>query len=245
VNRRDPGIKSLANSFNRQIDTMARLQASTARYRGEIVPQKVDVKQLFHLDVFSHIWEDDGLVSVDEEEPWRTDGAVRDGIKFLLEMDRCMEERERLECEVNRLAKWAMDRAMRMESTSRSLGTFFSLLCAQNCAQSSLLDLVDAGMLHAFQTHVAQFRYLLERLHRRLGPFNPDPSFSSSIQVLAAVSAPFHRVIGLNHARMADLEANDGDIPVSDSDADDGHVTEIEEELFALDSDDDALISLF
>jgi hypothetical protein len=112
---------------------MAQLQASTVRYRTQIIPQKVDVKQLFHLDVFSHIWEDDGLISTDREERWRTDAVVREGIKSLLEMDRCMEEHERLEYEVNRLAMWAKDMAMRLESISRSPGTFFSLLCAQHC----------------------------------------------------------------------------------------------------------------
>jgi hypothetical protein len=102
-------------------------------------------------------------------------------------------------------------------------------------------------MSHAFQMHVSQFRSLLERLNKSLGPLSPDPSFSSSIQLLTAIPAPSHRVIGIpsiNHTRTTGLEENYGDILVSDSDVDDGHVTEIEEELFALDSDDEGLISI-
>lgn len=123
VNRRDPGIKSLASSFNRQVDKMLQLQSSNPLYRREQVPSKIDLKSVFQVDIFSTLWDEWGLVSSDQgEEKWKTDEQTREAIRLLLEIDRCKEERERLEWEVSQLASWANSLAIKVVASYESIG---------------------------------------------------------------------------------------------------------------------------
>ena len=123
VVRRDTGIKSIASSFNRHIDTMQQLKSSTPQYRLELVPSKIDLKNIFQVDVFSALWDEWGLVSSDQgEERWKTDGETREAIRLLLEIDRCKEERERLAWEVSRLASWANSLAVKVVEIYESIG---------------------------------------------------------------------------------------------------------------------------
>jgi hypothetical protein len=132
INRRDTGIKTLVNSFNRQVDTMKQLQTSIPRYRLLPIPTKLDAKKIFHIDVFSTLWEDNGLLSNDDgEQRWRTDERIRVGIQHLLELDRCKEEKERLEWEVLQLAKWAMERAEALMGVLTRIGTVLHRLLAR------------------------------------------------------------------------------------------------------------------
>jgi hypothetical protein len=125
INRRDTGVKALINAFNRQVDTMKQLQISIPRYRLLPIPRKLDAKKIFQIDVFSTLWEDNGLLSNDDgEQRWRTDEKTRVGIQHLLELDRCKEEEERLKWEVSQLAKWAMERAESLTDILARLGTY-------------------------------------------------------------------------------------------------------------------------
>jgi hypothetical protein len=124
INRRDTGIKTLVNSFNRQVDTMKQLQVGIPRYRPLPIPAKLDAKKIFRIDVFSTLWEEHGLLSDDYGEQWRTDERTRVGIQHLLELDRCKEEKERLEWEVLQLAKWAMKRAEALTGVLARIGTY-------------------------------------------------------------------------------------------------------------------------
>jgi hypothetical protein len=110
IHRREAGIKSLALAFNRLIDTMSQLRKTHIQYREQRLPEKVKIDQLFRLDVFSNIWEDDGLlIESDVEELWRTQRSVREGINAMLELDRCVEEDERLRLETKALADWVLE----------------------------------------------------------------------------------------------------------------------------------------
>jgi hypothetical protein len=125
INRRDTGIKTLVNSFNRQIDAMTRLQGGIPRYRLLPIPAKLDAKKIFQIDVFSTLWEDNGLLSNDDgEQRWRTDERTRVGIQYLLELDRCKEEKERLEWEVSQLARWAMEKAVTLTGSLARIGMY-------------------------------------------------------------------------------------------------------------------------
>jgi hypothetical protein len=104
---------------------MTTLKASTPKYRSEVIPKKIDVKNLFQLDVFNCIWDDTGLSSSEGADRWRTDDEVKRGIQALLDSDRCREERERLEMEVNRLATWGLQTAVELRDTFLSLGACF------------------------------------------------------------------------------------------------------------------------
>jgi hypothetical protein len=123
VVRRDAGIKAIASSFNRQVETMQQLKSSTPQYRREPVPSKIDLKNIFQIDVFSALWDEWGLVSSDQgEEMWKTDGEIREAIRLLLEIDRCKEERERLAWEVSQLASWANNLAVKVVAIYASIG---------------------------------------------------------------------------------------------------------------------------
>jgi len=104
---------------------MKHLQISIPRYRLLAIPGKLDAKKIFRIDVFSTLWEDNGLLSNDDgEQRWRTDEKMRVGIQHLLELDRCKEEKERLEWEVSQLAKWAMERAETLTGILARIGTY-------------------------------------------------------------------------------------------------------------------------
>ncbi|KAG6846663.1 hypothetical protein H0H93_012578 [Arthromyces matolae] len=73
-------------------------------------PPKIDLKGLFSLDVDSEIWRD---VDVEDEdasrlEPpaWLAVEKVREGIRALLERDRCVEEENRLRLECRSMVQW-------------------------------------------------------------------------------------------------------------------------------------------
>ncbi|KAG6814707.1 hypothetical protein H0H93_012533 [Arthromyces matolae] len=73
-------------------------------------PPKIDLKGLFSLDVDSDIWRD---VDVEDDDASRSDPPawlavenVREGIKALLERDRCLEEENRLRHECRSMVQW-------------------------------------------------------------------------------------------------------------------------------------------
>lgn len=101
---------------------MKQLHKTVPRYRALPIPLQLDIKQIFHIDVFSTLWEDYGLLSANEEQRWRTDGVVRAGILCMLELDRCREEKERLEWEMLQLARWAMDKALAFVKVYATIG---------------------------------------------------------------------------------------------------------------------------
>jgi hypothetical protein len=103
---------------------MTTLKATRPEYRSELIPLKIEVKNLFQLDIFNRIWDDAGLSSSDSTDRWRTDDKIKMGIRALLDRDRCREERERLEMEVTRLVTWGFQMATRLRDTFLSLGMF-------------------------------------------------------------------------------------------------------------------------
>jgi hypothetical protein len=128
VIRRETGIKAIASSFNRQVDTMLQLRSSIPQYRREPVPSKIDLKNIFQVDVFSALWDEWGLVSSDQgDDRWKTDGEMREAIRLLLEIDRCKEERERLDWEVSQLAGWANSVAVKVAVAYESIGEYLCL----------------------------------------------------------------------------------------------------------------------
>ncbi|THU78047.1 hypothetical protein K435DRAFT_700925 [Dendrothele bispora CBS 962.96] len=80
--------------------------------RNAIAPPRIEVSDLFKLDIADELWQDIGL-NFDEVDvvprappPWLADEKVRQGIRAMLELDRCDEEEERLAVERKAMQSW-------------------------------------------------------------------------------------------------------------------------------------------
>lgn len=106
--RRDSTLSRLARMYNENCDKLQSLKAKGQAQGNAVVPEKLDTKGLYELDVDHPIWIDAGF---DDETPgeiprWLSDTNVREGIRFQLELDRCVEEEKRLSLEAYTLQEW-------------------------------------------------------------------------------------------------------------------------------------------
>lgn len=95
------------NMLVNQMETL--LKAGKVAKRRTQLPRRLDAKKLFQLDVDDDIWQEDpGLGPQDEAAlpRWQVDKTVRDGIRNMLEAQRCREELERVEAEAGALLFW-------------------------------------------------------------------------------------------------------------------------------------------
>lgn len=113
MKRKEPGIVQLAAKYNKLCAEMATLKARNQAPRGAIIPPQINREKLFDLDVDDDIWQDIGLdESTDDSNAvplWLGDEYVRQGIKSLLELDRCEEEEIRLSKERCAMQDWMME----------------------------------------------------------------------------------------------------------------------------------------
>src|ERR1700676_2642496 len=107
LKRREPTILRLPKNYNylcRQIRTLIHQKKSPA---GAMPPQEIVREGLFKLDIDDEIWQDVGLNDDFEQPPlWLSNERVRQGIRYMLEMDRCEEEELRLVRERRALQEW-------------------------------------------------------------------------------------------------------------------------------------------
>ncbi|THU82139.1 hypothetical protein K435DRAFT_823279 [Dendrothele bispora CBS 962.96] len=109
VQRREPGILSLANKYNKLCDEMAELIQQHRAPQHAIAPKKIERESLFDLDVDEDIWQDLGLDDTEDPPLWLCNEDVQKGIRALLELDRCVEERARLCIQRRALQEWFGD----------------------------------------------------------------------------------------------------------------------------------------
>lgn len=107
---REPTISKINSEYNKLCRQLSRLVADGKAPRGAVAPIEIPSKGLWKLDVDDAVWEDVGLDD-DEERgteppPWLADEKVREGIKAMLEVDRCDEEDVRLKKERRALQVW-------------------------------------------------------------------------------------------------------------------------------------------
>lgn len=100
----------MVRKYNTLVTQMAALvkDGKVVKRRMQL-PRRLDVKRLFQLDVDDEIWQEDpGLGPQDEGllPRWQVDQAVREGIRHMLEAERCREELERVEAEAHALLYW-------------------------------------------------------------------------------------------------------------------------------------------
>ncbi|KAJ2911998.1 hypothetical protein MD484_g8421, partial [Candolleomyces efflorescens] len=108
--RSEPNLLNLVkryNSFCLEIEELIRAGRTPSHV---IAPKQLDREGLFALDVDDAIWDDRGLDDHTQDIPlWLGDQSVKDGIKALLMVDRCAEEQQYLQKEVEALAAWFME----------------------------------------------------------------------------------------------------------------------------------------
>lgn len=104
---------------------------------GAVAPQIIEHDGLFKLDVDNDIWQDLGLDDEHDGTPplWLSNESVREGIKAMLEYDRCVEEEIRLMKERCAMQEWMMEEWACVEHTKDLLSTSFSLY-SQACTNS-------------------------------------------------------------------------------------------------------------
>jgi hypothetical protein len=101
----------LASNYNALCAQLAKLIERRKAPRNAIAPQPIQSNGLFNLDVDDEIWQDVGLDD-DSDGPmplWLCNDDVRRGIKSLLEVDRCIEEEQRLRMERCALQEWLFE----------------------------------------------------------------------------------------------------------------------------------------
>src|ERR1700729_1891936 len=101
IKRREPGIAKLATMYNSLCSELWTMITKGKAPTSVVPPQPIQRDGLFKLDVDDDIWQDIGLDD-DHHGPvarWLGDDGVRDGIRAMLQLDRCYEEKVRLQQE--------------------------------------------------------------------------------------------------------------------------------------------------
>ncbi|KDR79080.1 hypothetical protein GALMADRAFT_136978 [Galerina marginata CBS 339.88] len=113
IRRKEPGIQSLARSYNKLCTELVKMIETKKAPRGALAPLPIELEGLFRLDVDDNIWQDIGLTDNNDDDTgiplWLGNDDVRVGIKWLLQLDRCMEEERRLEAEKISMFQWMQE----------------------------------------------------------------------------------------------------------------------------------------
>lgn len=126
--RRDPSIKDTAKKYNAlcvQIENLIRREPSL---RGKVAPVRIDLDTLYSADLDDELWMDCGLDSDDggEAPAWLADEGVRDGIRWMLQLDRCKEEEIRIADERCAMQEWFEDEWAKTKIAKEDAGTLMS-----------------------------------------------------------------------------------------------------------------------
>jgi hypothetical protein len=137
LKRKEPGIIQLTKTYNELCSKMVTLINRHLAPRGAVAPEPIKKDGLFQLDVDDSIWqdiglEDDGMLSIPK---WLGDENVRQGIRSLLELDRCLEEEICISKERCAMQEWMIEEWMCVKKGLQILGehdTYFSILSSIN-----------------------------------------------------------------------------------------------------------------
>ena len=125
---------------------------------GALSPSPIACEGLFSLDVDDDIWQDVGLEDdhYNSNPPrWLSDDDVHNGIRAQLELDRCLEEEERVKAERCAIQEWFMEEWACVQHAKRTTGECHSIRQSQCLADFSVaVDVV------AYQLEIKS-RYLL------------------------------------------------------------------------------------
>jgi hypothetical protein len=114
LKRREPGIQQLARKYNKLCNELAAMIQQNQAPRGAVAPHLIEKDDLFNVEVDDDIWQDVGLNDIEDNMEdsiplWLGDDDVRQGIRHLLERDRCEEEERRLCKERQAMHDWMVE----------------------------------------------------------------------------------------------------------------------------------------
>lgn len=116
VKRREPGIVKLSKTYNNLCTQLEALIRQGKAPRNAVPPLPIAREGLFQLDVDDEVWQDIGLDDPNGPLPgWLSNDGVRQGIKHVLELDRCEEEATRIMRERCVLQEWMQEEWTRVE----------------------------------------------------------------------------------------------------------------------------------
>ena len=135
---KEPATLNLVRQYNNICQEMNQLIKDNKAPKGALSPRLMDREGLFSLDVDDEIWQDIGLsneefeLAEEEQSGWLVDDRIRGGIKYLLQLDRCMEEETRLQFERCTMQEWMLEEwrcvKAQMEMCSKSTMCHLNLI---------------------------------------------------------------------------------------------------------------------
>lgn len=136
--RRDPTIQKLTKTYNTLVAEIETLIRSGGAPRGARAPRPIAREGLFTLDVDNAIWEDDGPDDI-STALWHCNEDVRRGIRYLLQQDRCIEEKKQLQKERSAIQHWFVEewRSTQMALEASSKHYITSLGRVQPCSDNT------------------------------------------------------------------------------------------------------------
>jgi hypothetical protein len=161
------------NDLCRQLKTLIRQGKAPA---GAILPLEIPREGIFKLDVDDDIWQDVGLDDdqYDSVPLWLKDDKVRQGIKSMLQLDRCKEEEARVLRERQALQEWMQEEWQVVQTAKDIAGMFY------NCAflfftLKSLLILDDnEDLIYQLDLHAKELCQLCVTWQSKLRPIPTD-----------------------------------------------------------------------
>lgn len=105
---KEPALTTNVRAYNKLCAELSTLIKRDSTLRQKIAPVPIDVKTLYNVELNDELYQDCGL---EEEETgelpaWLTDEGVRQGIRLMLEVERCNEELIRLADERCSMQEW-------------------------------------------------------------------------------------------------------------------------------------------
>lgn len=115
---RAPSIKQMAIRYNSLVDK-AQEKAVETNFPLHLLPQPLDISQLYNVDANLHMWMVDTIPTADVAQlpPYLVNDDVRRGIASILVQDRVKEEIFRLREEYHNMIKWLEVRIQSLRTT--------------------------------------------------------------------------------------------------------------------------------
>lgn len=125
MSKRTSTITETARSYNARCKEMKELILKKKAPPNAVAPEPLDVKKLYSLDIDDALWQDIGLQEGEDSTlpRWLADDGTRKGIKAWLNVQRSIEEQERLGREKINMQMWLREEWQRLQ---RAMETYNS-----------------------------------------------------------------------------------------------------------------------